>query len=132
MLLILYVGTQLVSGMVMALSADKSQRTMMMLLPFIFVPFIIGFPAGLVLYWITTNFWTIGQQFAIKKIIPRPGRGDARGGCRGGCQQTAASAAEKEKEAAVVGRDPAPMSGRAACGRSECPATGTGPLARRS
>jgi YidC/Oxa1 family membrane protein insertase len=71
-LLILYVGTQLVSGMVMALSADKSQRTMMMLLPFIFVPFIIGFPAGLVLYWITTNFWTIGQQFAIKKIIPVP------------------------------------------------------------
>jgi YidC/Oxa1 family membrane protein insertase len=58
--------------MVMALSADKSQRTMMMLLPFIFVPFIIGFPAGLVLYWITTNFWTIGQQFAIKKIIPVP------------------------------------------------------------
>src|SRR3954447_9189795 len=71
-LLVLYVGTQLVSGMVMALSADKSQRTMMMVLPFIFVPFIIGFPAGLVLYWITTNIWTIGQQFAIKKLIPLP------------------------------------------------------------
>ncbi len=71
-LLILYVGTQLVSGMVMALSADKSQRTMMMVLPFIFVPFIINFPAGLVLYWITTNLWTIGQQLAIKKIIPVP------------------------------------------------------------
>jgi YidC/Oxa1 family membrane protein insertase len=71
-LLILYVGTQLVSGMVMALSADKSQRTLMMVLPFIFVPFIISFPAGLVLYWITTNIWTIGQQFAIKKLIPLP------------------------------------------------------------
>ena len=56
----------------MALSADKSQRTMMLVLPFIFVPFIINFPAGLVLYWITTNLWTIGQQFAIKKIIPLP------------------------------------------------------------
>jgi YidC/Oxa1 family membrane protein insertase len=71
-LLILYVGTQLISGMVMALSADKSQRTMMMVLPFIFVPFIINFPAGLVLYWITTNLWTIGQQFAIKKVVPLP------------------------------------------------------------
>ncbi|HEY5976981.1 MAG TPA: YidC/Oxa1 family membrane protein insertase [Solirubrobacterales bacterium] len=71
-LLILYVGTQLISGMVMALSADKSQRTLMMVLPFIFVPFIIGFPAGLVLYWITTNIWTIGQQFVIKKVIPLP------------------------------------------------------------
>jgi YidC/Oxa1 family membrane protein insertase len=71
-LLVLYVGTQLVSGMVMAVTADKSQRTMMMVLPFIFVPFIIGFPAGLVLYWVTTNFWTIGQQFAIKKLVPLP------------------------------------------------------------
>jgi YidC/Oxa1 family membrane protein insertase len=71
-LLVLYVGTQLISGMVMAVTADKSQRTMMMVLPFIFVPFIISFPAGLVLYWITTNIWTIGQQFAIKKIIPLP------------------------------------------------------------
>ena len=71
-LLVLYVGTQLISGMVMAVTADKSQRTMMMVLPFIFVPFIISFPAGLVLYWITTNIWTIGQQYVIKKVIPPP------------------------------------------------------------
>ena len=61
-LLILYVGTQLASGLVMASTADKSQRTMMMLLPVIFVPFVISFPAGLVLYWITTKVWTIGQR----------------------------------------------------------------------
>ena len=71
-LLILYVGTQLISGMVMAVTADKSQRTMMMVLPFIFVPFVISFPAGLVLYWITTNVWTIGQQYTIQKLIPPP------------------------------------------------------------
>lgn len=71
-LLILYVGTQLVSGMVMSLSADKSQRTMMFILPLVFVPLILNFPAGLILYWITTNFWTIGQQFVMKKVIPVP------------------------------------------------------------
>jgi YidC/Oxa1 family membrane protein insertase len=71
-LLILYIGTQLVSGMVMSLSADKSQRTMMFLLPLIFVPFILSFPAGLILYWITTNFWTIGQQLVIRKVVPVP------------------------------------------------------------
>jgi YidC/Oxa1 family membrane protein insertase len=71
-LLIIYVVTQLISGMVMALSADKSQRTMMFLLPLIFVPFVISFPAGLILYWITTNVWTIGQQFTIQKMIPPP------------------------------------------------------------
>jgi YidC/Oxa1 family membrane protein insertase len=71
-LLILYVGTQLISGMVMSVTADKSQRTMMFVLPLIFVPFVISFPAGLILYWITTNIWTIGQQFAIQKLIPMP------------------------------------------------------------
>ena len=71
-LLVLYIGTQLVSGLVMSVTAEKSQRTMMMLLPFIFVPFILSFPAGLILYWITTNFWTIGQQYTIQRLIPAP------------------------------------------------------------
>ena len=71
-LLVLYVGTQLISGLVMSVTADKSQRMIMLALPFIFVPFIINFPAGLVLYWITTNVWTIGQQYVIQKVIPAP------------------------------------------------------------
>lgn len=71
-LLVLYVGTQLISGMVMSLSADKSQRMMMFVLPLVFIPFVINFPAGLVLYWITTNVWTIGQQYVIQRIVPPP------------------------------------------------------------
>ena len=71
-LLILYVGTQLISGLVMSMSADKSQRAIMFILPLVFVPIAISFPAGLILYWITTNVWTIGQQLALKKIIPVP------------------------------------------------------------
>jgi YidC/Oxa1 family membrane protein insertase len=71
-LVVLYVGTQLAAGAVMAISADRSQRLLIFALPIIFVPFIINFPAGLVLYWITTNIWTIGQQYAIKEFIPPP------------------------------------------------------------
>jgi YidC/Oxa1 family membrane protein insertase len=71
-LLILYIGTQLISGLVMAVTADKNQRMLMLVLPFIFVPFVITFPAGLVLYWITTNVWTIGQQAAIQRLVPPP------------------------------------------------------------
>jgi YidC/Oxa1 family membrane protein insertase len=71
-LLVIYVTTQLISGLVMAITADKSQRMLMFVLPLIFVPFIISFPAGLILYWITTNVWTIGQQFVIQKLIPVP------------------------------------------------------------
>src|SRR6201990_2034266 len=71
-LLILYVGTQLISGMVMAVTADKSQRMMMFILPLVFVPFVISSPAALILYWITTNVWTIGQQYVIQKVVPPP------------------------------------------------------------
>jgi len=71
-LIALYVGTQLASGFFMSVTADKSQRMMMFVLPLIFVPFILSFPAGLILYWITTNVWTIGQGLVIKRIIPVP------------------------------------------------------------
>jgi YidC/Oxa1 family membrane protein insertase len=71
-LLVLYVGTQLASGFFMSATADKSQRMMMFALPLVFVPFILSFPAGLILYWITTNFWTIGQGLVMKKVIPVP------------------------------------------------------------
>ncbi len=71
-LLVIYVVTQLISGLVMAVTADKSQRMLMFALPLIFIPFIISFPAGLILYWITTNVWTIGQSFVVQKLIPAP------------------------------------------------------------
>jgi YidC/Oxa1 family membrane protein insertase len=38
----------------------------------VFVIFIINFEAGLIVYWITTNVWTIGQQLLVKKLYPKP------------------------------------------------------------
>jgi YidC/Oxa1 family membrane protein insertase len=73
-LLILYVATMVGSTSIMAASAEGPQRIMMFALPVIFVPFIINFPAGLVVYWITTNLWTMGQQAAVKKLIPAPAK----------------------------------------------------------
>lgn len=72
LLLALYVGTQLASGYFTSVTADKSQRMMMFILPLVFVPIAITFPAGLLLYWITTNIWTIGQGLVINRIIPVP------------------------------------------------------------
>lgn len=73
-LLILYVGSQLGSTLVsLSMATDPMQRRLMLLLPFIFVPVIIHFPAGLILYWITTNFWTFGQSFVVKWLRVRQG-----------------------------------------------------------
>jgi YidC/Oxa1 family membrane protein insertase len=71
-LIVLYVGSQLVSGIISTFTADRTQRIMMLALPFFFVTFIINFPAGLIVYWITTNVWTIAQQLAIKRFLPAP------------------------------------------------------------
>jgi YidC/Oxa1 family membrane protein insertase len=71
-LIVLYVGTQLAASAVTAISADPTQRRIMFALPFVFVIFIINFEAGLIVYWITTNVWTIGQQLLVKKLYPKP------------------------------------------------------------
>jgi YidC/Oxa1 family membrane protein insertase len=73
-LIVLYVGTQLAASAVTAISADPTQRRIMFALPFVFVIFIINFEAGLIVYWITTNVWTIGQQLLVKKLYPKPER----------------------------------------------------------
>jgi len=71
-LIVLYVTTQLISGLVSTVTADPTQRRIMLALPFIFVIFVINFEAGLIVYWITTNTWTIGQQLLVRKLFPKP------------------------------------------------------------
>ena len=72
-LLILYVGTQMVSTLIMAgPTMDGTQRKMMLIMPVVFVIFIIRFPAGLIVYWVASNGWTMGQQFLLKQIIGMP------------------------------------------------------------
>ena len=71
-LIVLYVGTQLAASAVTAISADPMQRRIMFALPFVFVIFIVNFEAGLIVYWITTNVWTIGQQLLVRKLYPKP------------------------------------------------------------
>jgi YidC/Oxa1 family membrane protein insertase len=78
-LIVLYVGTQLAASAVTAISADPMQRRIMFALPFVFVIFIVNFEAGLILYWITTNVWTIGQQLMVRKLYPKPDLAAAAG-----------------------------------------------------
>jgi YidC/Oxa1 family membrane protein insertase len=72
-LILLYVGSQLGASLVMMSTVtDRTQQMIFLLLPFALIPVIVNFPAGLVLYWITTNFWTFGQQVVVRKIAPPP------------------------------------------------------------
>ena len=69
-LLIVYVLSQLISTELMLVNqTDKSQKMIMRAMPIIFVIFLWKFPAGLFVYWVTTNIWTIGQQLLIRRVM---------------------------------------------------------------
>ncbi len=70
-LLVVYVASQMASGLFMAPTAQKSQRIIFMVMPLFFVFVIAHFPAGLVLYWVTTNLWTVGQGLITRQLVQR-------------------------------------------------------------
>jgi YidC/Oxa1 family membrane protein insertase len=72
LLLVLYVASQLASTLLMSTTMDKTQRTMLLVLPIVFVTFLLNFPTGLVLYWVTTNLWTVGQGLITRRLVPKP------------------------------------------------------------
>jgi YidC/Oxa1 family membrane protein insertase len=83
-LILLYVGSQVASTLVATATADPNQRRLMLLLPLVFVVILYRYPAGLLVYWITTNVWTIGQQYLIKRHIgPPPAPAEAKGTSNG-------------------------------------------------
>ena len=77
-LLVIYVASQLTSSYYMSASMQKAQRILMLVLPIVFIPFILHFPSGLMIYWMTTNLWTTGQGFVTRRLMPRPVTGAAK------------------------------------------------------
>jgi YidC/Oxa1 family membrane protein insertase len=69
-LMVLYVVTQLGSSLLMSSpTMDKRQRQMMLVLPLVFVFIIVGLPAGVIVYWITTNALMVAQQYGVKRVL---------------------------------------------------------------
>jgi len=72
LLLFIYAASQISSTYFMSATMDKTQRWIMMVLPVAFIPLIANFPTGLVLYWMTTNLWTVGQGLVTRQLAPKP------------------------------------------------------------
>ena len=51
----------------------QQQKILLYVFPLIFAVFGINFPIGVLLYWLTTNLWTMGQQFYVIRRNPTPG-----------------------------------------------------------
>jgi YidC/Oxa1 family membrane protein insertase len=72
LLIVLYGASQLTSTYLMSQNMQPAQRVMMLLLPIAFIPFVLNFPSGLMLYWLTTNLWTTGQGLITRRLTPKP------------------------------------------------------------
>ena len=53
-------------------TATGAQRYIFFALPLLFAPIIASQPAGLGVYWITTNIWSLGQQVVVQRVMPMP------------------------------------------------------------
>jgi len=102
LLLAVYVASQLVSTMLMSSTMDKTQRIMLMVLPVVFVTFLLNFPVGLVIYWVTTNLWTVGQGLITRRLMPKPQAPERRS------SRSPSKESEPEPEPAPAPVEPAP------------------------
>ena len=50
-------------------TGDPAQQRMMMFMPLMFMVFFLWAPSGLVLYWLCSNLWTIGQQYFTNRLV---------------------------------------------------------------
>jgi YidC/Oxa1 family membrane protein insertase len=68
----IYVLSQVFSSWFMSASMDRTQRILMtFILPLFLLTFVPRFPVGLVLYWVTTNLWTVGQGLVTRRLVPK-------------------------------------------------------------
>ena len=51
----------------------QTQKIMLYVFPIIFMISGVSFPLAVMFYWLTSNFWTMGQQFLVIRNMPTPG-----------------------------------------------------------
>jgi YidC/Oxa1 family membrane protein insertase len=71
LLIVAYAVSQLTSTLLMSTTMQPAQRALFLILPIAFIPFVLNFPSGLMIYWLTTNLWTTGQGLITRRLVPK-------------------------------------------------------------
>jgi YidC/Oxa1 family membrane protein insertase len=99
-------------GMMPAATPDnpmgQSQKYMAYIMP-LFALSGLYWPFGLVLYWVTTNLWTLGQQWVLFKMYPQPRLAGAAGAA--GAAGVAGTAAAPALQSGKPGKPPVSPNG---------------------
>ena len=103
-LLVLYLGSQVgYAYFGTPPNMPRSQRILFMVVPFFILPFVSRFPVGLLIYWMTTNLWTVGQGIITRRLVPTPAPPEKR----------SSRTPPKEPPATADGDSPTPSSAAA-------------------
>lgn len=104
LLIVLYGISQLTSSYLMSQNMQPAQRAMLLILPIAFIPFVLNFPSGLMLYWLTTNLWTTGQGLITRRLTPKrepPPKKSSRTPPKGEARPAAAAVAKPDQKPAA-------------------------------
>jgi YidC/Oxa1 family membrane protein insertase len=73
-LMFVYIGSQFAASWQMSRKSAGQQRMIAVLMPVMVGIFMFTgkWPAGLMIYWFTSNLWSIAQQFVAERIMPVP------------------------------------------------------------
>ncbi|MCW2960215.1 MAG: YidC/Oxa1 family rane protein insertase [Thermoleophilia bacterium] len=70
-LLVVYIASQMLSTVTMMNSPNPQQKYIFLAMPLLFSFFILNFPVGVMLYWITTNLWSLGQYLLVVALTDK-------------------------------------------------------------
>jgi len=100
LLLAIYAASQTASTLLMSTTMDKTQRTLLLIMPLAFLFVVLNFPSGLVLYWVTTNLWTMGQGIVTRRLVPKKPAAPPKRSSRTPSKEEVAAEAAAEAETA--------------------------------
>jgi YidC/Oxa1 family membrane protein insertase len=61
-----------------AAQVNPQQQMIMKIMPLMFFVFAVNVPLAVIIYWVTTNFWSVGQQYMLLRTHPMPAAADAQ------------------------------------------------------
>ncbi len=109
-LLVFYIGSQMLSTVTMMTSPNPQQKWIFLLLPLFFAPFILQFPVGVMLYWITTNLWSLFQYLLIVRFTNTDKEVVMPADSKGRKKVVAPKASNKDQAATAAGSKSGPSS----------------------
>lgn len=123
-LMFLYIASQFVASWQTARKGAGQQKMIAYLMPVVvgIFMFIGKWPAGLFIYWFTSNLWTIAQQFVAEKLMPVPVPAVAAAPAKG----KAASAQPVKKSGGKSSGQQTGKQGKTASSKGKRPNRGTG------